>query len=87
MLPVALAVLAVFALLVALVLFGMRVTRGGTIAASAAAGLIAMAVVFGVIGQHRYDRCRDRTEYPSGRVVQARCTDWSALLGVHDPFR
>jgi hypothetical protein len=87
MLSVALALFAVFALLVALVLFVMRVVRGGMIAASAAALLLTMAVVFGVIGQHRYDQCRDRTEYPSGRVVAVACSDWSELAGVHDPFR
>lgn len=87
MLPVGLAVLAVFVLLVAIVLFVMREPRGGFIAGSIGALLLTMAVIFGVIGQHRFDQCRDRTEYPSGRVVSAPCTDWSKLAGVHDPFR
>jgi polyferredoxin len=87
MLPVALAALAAFALLVALVLFVMRVSRGGFIAAAVGALLLTMAVVFGVIGQHRHDVCRDRTVYPSGRVVSAPCDDWSQLAGVYDPFR
>jgi hypothetical protein len=87
MLPVALAALAAFALLVALVLFVMRVSRGGVIAVSAGALLLTMAVVFGVIGQQRHDHCRDRTEYPSGRVVATPCDDWSQLAGVYDPFR